>query len=165
FLEGACLLICALRSELLASVETRLERLLPQDSGRAALLHDLLTGTDSDAGRRALETLRADAHLGLTPNLIESQEAENVLAILGNLFDRLEAQRAAGAELARAEAEIQGEADEGLTWRMQQITRARHRAERPELEDSSDLDEDRGALSAQLEQFVNEQIWRKPPRR
>lgn len=165
FLEGACLLICALRSELLASVETRLERLLPQDSGRAALLHDLLTGTDSDAGRRALETLRADAHLGLTPNLIESQEAENVLAILGNLFDRLEAQRAAGAELARAEAEIQGEADEGLTWRMQQITRARHRAERPDMEDTGDLDEDRNALSAQLEQFLSGQIWRKPPRR
>ncbi|RJE83851.1 DNA primase [Paracoccus onubensis] len=164
-LEGACLLICALRAELQPVIEQRLERLLPRDSERAALLHDLLTGDDSDAGRRALETLRADSHLGLTPHLIESQDAENVLAILNNLFDRLEAQRAAGAELARAEAEIQGEADEGLTWRMQQITRARHRAERPELEDSSDLDEDRGALSAQLEQFVNEEIWRKPPRR
>ncbi|SIS79779.1 DNA primase [Paracoccus saliphilus] len=165
FLEGACLLICALRTELLATIETRLERLLPQDSDRAALLHDLLTGTDSDAGRRALETLRADAHLGLTPSLIESQEAENVLAILSNLFDRLEAQRAAGAELARAEAEIQGEVDEGLTWRMQQITRARHRAERPDMEDTGDLNEDRDALSAQLEQFLSGQIWRKPPRR
>lgn len=164
-LEGACLLICALRDDSRSQVEARLERLLPRDSDRADLLHDLLTGKGSEAGRRALETLRSDSHLGLTPHLIESQDAENVLVILNNLFDRLEALRATGAELARAETEIQGEVDEGLTWRVQQVNRARHRAERPELEDSSDLGEDRTAISAQLEQFLSEQIWRKPPRR
>ncbi|MBU3032004.1 DNA primase [Paracoccus marinaquae] len=164
-LEGASLLICALRPDLVAVVETRLERLLPQDPGRAALLHDLLSGGDSPDGRRALETLRADAHLGLTPAVIESQDEVAATAILANLLERLEARRAAGAELARAEAEIQGEADEGLTWRMQQITRARHRAERPEMEDSGDLNEDRDALSSQLEQFISGEIWRKPPRR
>ncbi|MFC3166466.1 DNA primase [Paracoccus fontiphilus] len=164
-LEGASLLICALRPELVAQAETRLERLSPPDPDRAALLFDLLSHGESPAGRRGLETLRRDAHLGLTPAVIGSQDAETALAILNNLLDRLEAQRAAGTELARAEAEIQGEADEGLTWRMQQIARARHRAERPELEGGMDLNEDRDALSAQLSQFVDGQIWRKPPRR
>ena len=164
-LEGASLLICALRPELVAEAEPRLERLIPREADRAALLHDLLSHSDSPEGRRGLETLRADAHLGLTPTLITAQDTETVTAILNNLLDRLEAYRAAGAELARAEAEIQGEADEGLTWRIQQIARARHRAERPDMEDSSDLDEDRGALSAQLDGWLAEQIWRKPPRR
>lgn len=164
-LEGAALLICALRPELVTAVEDRLERLLPRDAGRSALLHDLLTGRPGPAGRQALETLRADAHLGLTPAVIEQQDAEAAAAILTNLLDRLEAARAASAELARAEAEIQGEADEGLTWRMQQITRARHRAERPEMEDTGDLNEDRDALSAQLRDWLSDEIWRKPPRR
>lgn len=164
-LEGAALLICALRPELVAENEARLERLPPRDPDRAALLHDLLTGHGSEAGRRALETLRADAHLGLTPAVIEQQDAEAAAAILTNLLDRLEAHRAASAELARAEAEIQGEADEGLTWRMQQITRARHRAERPDMEDTGDLNEDRDALSAQLQTWLSGEIWRKPPRR
>ncbi|MBK4217267.1 DNA primase [Paracoccus caeni] len=164
-LEGASLLICALRPELVAAVETRLERLIPRDADRAALLHDLLSHDDSPAGREGLERLRKDAHLGLTPSVICSQEADSVAAILSNLLDRLEAQRAAGAELARAEAEIQGEADEGLTWRMQQIARARHRAERPELETTGDLNEDRDALSAQLQDWLSGEIWRKPPRR
>ncbi|MDB6179767.1 DNA primase [Paracoccus fistulariae] len=164
-LEGASLLICALRPELIAAVEGRIERLTPRDENRAALLFDLLSHSDSPAGQRGLETLRADAHLGLTPSVISSQDADAVAAILNNLLDRLEAQRAAGAELARAEAEIQGEADEGLTWRMQQIARARHRAERPELESSGDLNEDRDALSAQLSGWLSEEIWRKPPRR
>jgi len=164
-LEGASLLICALRPELIARAETRLERLAPPDPDRAALLFDLLSHGESAAGRRGLETLRRDAHLGLTPAVIGSQDDETALATLNNLLDRLEAQRAAGAELARAEAEIQGEADEGLTWRMQQIARARHRAERPDLEGGADLNEDREALSAQLSRFVDAQIWRKPPRR
>ena len=164
-LEGASLLICALRPELISTVETRIERLTPKDQNRAALLFDLLSHNESPAGRQGLETLRADAHLGLTPSVICSQDTDAVAAILNNLLDRLEAQRAAGAELARAEAEIQGEADEGLTWRMQQIARARHRAERPELETSGDMNEDRDALSAQLSGWLNEQIWRKPPKR
>ena len=164
-LEGASLLICALRPELIADVETRLERLTPSDPVRAALLHDLLSHTESSTGRQGLETLQADAHLGLTPSLIRAHDAEAVAAILVNLLDRLEAQRAAGAELARAVAEIQGDADEGLTWRMQQTARARHRAERPDMEATGDLNEDRDALSAQLNDWVSEQIWRKPTKR
>lgn len=164
-LEGAALLICALRPAMIPAAEARLERLVPRDADRAALLHDLLTQDDSPAGRRGLETLRRDAHLGLTPTVIEQQEDEAAAAILGNLLDRLEAARAASHELARAEFEIQGEADEGLTWRISQIARARHRAERPEMETTSDLNEDRDALSAQLSDWLSGQIWRKPPRR
>ncbi|MDB6178563.1 DNA primase [Paracoccus sp. Z330] len=163
-LEGASLLLCAFRPHLVAKVETRLERLIPQDADRASLLHDLLTGTESAAGARALETLRADAHLGLTPSVIRQQDEETAVTILSNLLDRLEAERAVGTELARAENEIQGEVDEGLTWRMQQIARARHLAERPDMEDSGDMNEDRDALSAQLQDWLSGEIWRKPPR-
>lgn len=161
-LEGATLLICALRPELIAEAEPRLDRLVPRDPDRAALLHDLLGQGETAEGRRGLETLRADAHLGLTPAFIQSQDPDAVTTILFNLLDRIEAQRAAGAELARAEAEIQGEVDEGLTWRIQQIARARHRAERPEMEDTGDLNEDRDALSAQLRDWLSAEIWRKP---
>ena len=164
-LEGASLLICALRPELVALVETRLERLSPRDADRAALLHDLLTGNESEAGRRALEILRSDAQLGLTPPVIGRKDPEAILTMLQNLLDRIEAERAAGPELSRAETEIEGDADEGLTWRFQQVNKARHRAERPELEDSGDLNEDRDKLAAELSDALSRQIWRKPPRR
>ncbi|TJZ89745.1 DNA primase [Paracoccus gahaiensis] len=164
-LEGAALLICALRPAMVAQVEARLERLLPQDPDRAALLHDLLTQGDSPAGRRGLETLRRDAHLGLTPAIIERKDDEAAVVMLLDLLDKLEVARATHHELHRAESEIQGEADEGLTWRISQITRARHRAENPEMETSGDMNEDRDALAAQLSDWLSGQIWRKPPRR
>ena len=164
-LEGAALLICALRPSVVAHVEARLERVLPRDPDRAALLHDLLTHTDSPAGRRGLETLRRDAHLGLTPAIIERKDDDGAVTMLLDLLDRIEVARATTHELPRAESEIQGEADEGLTWRISQITRARHRAENPEMETSGDMNEDRDAMSAQLSDWLSGQIWRKPPRR
>ncbi|MFN3524992.1 MAG: DNA primase [Paracoccus sp. (in: a-proteobacteria)] len=164
-LEGAALLICALRPACIAAAEGRLERLMPREADRAALLHDLLTGTVSPAGARGLDRLRRDAHLGLTPAVIEQKEDDAAATTLADLLDRLEAQRALLTEMVRAEAEIQGEADEGLTWRISQINRARHRAERPEIETSGDLNEDRDALSGQLADWLTDQIWRKPPRR
>ncbi|ODT59608.1 MULTISPECIES: DNA primase [Paracoccus] len=164
-LEGAALLICALRPSVTAQLEGRLERLMPRDPDRAALLHDLLTRTDSPAGRRGLETLRRNAHLGLTPAIIERKDDDSAAVMLLDLLDKLEVARATSHELPRAESEIQGEADEGLTWRISQITRARHRAEHPEMESSGDMNEDRDALSAQLSDWLSGQIWRKPPRR
>lgn len=164
-LEGAALLICALRPAAMIPVESRLERLLPRDPDRAALLHDLLTRADSPAGRRGLETLRRDAHLGLTPTVIEQKADDAASLILADLLDRLEVARATHQELRRAETEMQGEADEGLTWRMSQIARSRHLTERRELDGVKDAGEDGDALSAQLSDWLSGQIWRKPPRR
>ncbi|MTE01362.1 DNA primase [Paracoccus sp. YIM 132242] len=162
-LEGASLLICALHPELIEQVETRLERLAPQHPDRAALLFDLLSNTRSVLGRRGLETLRAD------PNLIPMQIAEKTAgeasAYLHEALDRLEARKISEKEILRAENEISGEADEGLTWRFRQIGQARHRIERFDDDDAKDMDKDQKALSDQLSQFVDGQIWRKPPRR
>ncbi|AUH34738.1 DNA primase [Paracoccus tegillarcae] len=160
-LEGEVLLRCALHPEMIELVESRLERLQPTDPDRAALLHDLLAGASSEAGARALENLKADAHLGLVAAMTGQDDPQKSEAILSQLFDRLDARRAERSELTRAEAEIAGEADEGLTWRVTQITRARQRAEHPEMEDSTDLGENRDELSAQLADFVAGEIWRK----
>ncbi|AUH63511.1 DNA primase [Paracoccus zhejiangensis] len=160
-LEGEILLRCGMAPTLVERIEARLERMMPADPDRAALLHDLLAGSRSEAGARALDSLRADAHLGLIPAMVDPEDLEKSEAILNHTLDRLDARRAARTELVRAEAEITGEADEGLTWRVTQITRARQRAEHPEMEDSSDLGEDRDELSAQLNAFVAAEIWRK----
>ncbi|MDO5703947.1 MAG: toprim domain-containing protein, partial [Paracoccus sp. (in: a-proteobacteria)] len=160
-LEGAVLLICAGHPELALRIESRLERMTPADGGRAALIHDLLAGTDSAAGRAALNVLRDDAYLALIAAARPDSDPDEAQAILENALDRLESRRAGRAELARAEIEITGEADEGLTWRMSQMARARHRADHPEISDTSDLGEDREALAARLRAWVDGEIWRK----
>ncbi|MGA0615182.1 DNA primase [Paracoccus sp. KR1-242] len=163
-IEAMILAICATHPELIAPVELRLERLDPTDAERAALVHDLLAGSQSQAGQRALESIMAEPHVKAAPAILRPQEGDAAAEILANALDRIEARRVARDEIARAEAEIQGLADEGLTWRVAQSARARQQADHPSLSDFSDLGEDRAALSAQLKAALENEIWRKPRR-
>ncbi|MDO5641158.1 MAG: DNA primase [Paracoccus sp. (in: a-proteobacteria)] len=154
-LEAMALAICARYPGLSAQVQSRLELLAPSDPDRAALCHDLLCGTDSPQGQAALGRIMQDGYVRSLPLLHQNADDEKAGAVLGNVFDKIEARRAALSELARAEAEIQGLVDEGLTWRMSESARARHRAEHPQLHDSADLNEDRDALSARLASYAD----------
>lgn len=150
-LEGASLLICALHPELVSQVETRLERLTPQDPDRAALLFDLLGHTESASGRRGLETLRVDPNL--VPMRIGEKNAGAAAAYLREVLDRLEARTFSEKETWRAENQNTGEADEGLTWRFRQTGQVRHRLERFEDNDTKDLGEDRHTYSSYLDRM------------
>ena len=73
-------------------VEARLERIQPTDPGRAALVHDLLSGRTSDAGRRALDDLLADPHVRALPAVSQPGAfGDEAQAVLLNALDRLEA--------------------------------------------------------------------------
>lgn len=162
--EAMILAICATHPGLIASVESRLERLEPQDPDRAALVHDLLSGTQSQAGQRALESVMADPHVRAAPAILRPHDGDAAAGILANALDRIEARRVAREEIARAETEIEGLADEGLTWRVAQSARARQQADHPSLADLSDLGEDSDAFRAILEAALKNEIWRKPRR-
>ena len=134
------------------------------DPDRAQLVHDLLAGTQSQAGQRALESIMAEPHVRAAPAILRPQDGDAAAEVLVNALDRIESRRIAREEIARAEAEIEGLADEGLTWRVAQSARARQQADHPSLSDLSDFGEDREALAAQLRAAVENEIWRKPRR-
>ncbi len=163
-IEAMVLAICATHPSLVPEVEARLERLMPEDANRAALIHDLLSGTRSGQGQQALESILAEAHVKAAPVISRPQDSDAAADILANALDRIEARRAARLEIARAEAEIQGLADEGLTWRVTQSARLRQKADHPTLSDLSDLGENSDAQRAFLKSALENQIWRKPPR-
>lgn len=163
-IEAMVLAICVTHPDLIGPVESRLERLEPRDADRAALIHDLLSGTQSQAGQRALESIMAEPHVRAAPALLRPQDGEAAAGVLANALDRIEARRISREEIARAEAEIGGLADEGLTWRVTQSARAVERADRPSLADHSDLGEDSESYRAILEAALRNEIWRKPRR-
>ncbi|SMO54835.1 DNA primase [Paracoccus laeviglucosivorans] len=163
-IEAMILAICATHPHLIGPVEPRLERLEPGDGDRAQLVHDLLAGSQSQAGQRALESIMAEPHVKAAPAILRPQDGDAAAEILANALDRIEARRIAREEIARAVAEIEGLADEGLTWRVAQSARARQQADSPSLADLSDLGEDREALAAGLRAALQNEIWRKPRR-
>ena len=161
-IEAMILALCATHPALVARVESRLERLEPADPGRAALVHDLLAGSSSATGRAALDAILADPHVRCAPAISHPAGAmDTAEPLLLNALDRIEAHRAARDEIARAEAEIQGLADEGLTWRVTQSARARLQADQPSMGGGDDLGEDRDELAARLSRALTDEIWRK----
>ncbi|MBB1496604.1 DNA primase [Paracoccus sp. MC1862] len=160
-IEAMILALLATHPSLIARVESRLERLDPTDPGRAALVHDLLAGASSLQGRTALDAIMADPHVRSAPAIIRPTGAiEDAERLLLNDLDRLEARRARREENLRAEREIEGLADEGLTWRVTQSARALREADQPQISGNNDLGEDREALIARLNS-VREENGRK----
>lgn len=150
-IEAVILALCATHPDLIPRVESRLERLDPADPGRAALVHDLLAGVSSAQGRAALDAIMGDPHVRSAPAIAHPVSAGDAAEpMLLNALDRIEAHRSAREEIARAEAEIEGLADEGLTWRVTQSTRARQQADHPDLGGDSGVVGDQRSLADQF---------------
>ena len=68
--------------------------------------------------------------------------------------------KGAEAELAEAEREMDALADEGLTWRITEASRARDQATRSQVAAGGE-EEDRDSLSKQLQKLLDDEVWVK----
>lgn len=176
--EAVILATCISHPALVAEFEADLEMLdlsTPEHMAlRAALLRhapaaaagdgpSLRDTLATDAGA-ALEKLYALSHVSNAPPVRNTADREFARLCLASELAKLAARRGARREITGAMQDIDGLVDEGLTWRITQATEARHRAERSQLQDASDLGEDRAALSDYLQRLITDEVWRKKNR-
>ncbi|MDX1780592.1 MAG: DNA primase [Thalassovita sp.] len=96
-------------------------------------LHEVL-------GPGVLENLFALPHVAIAPSVRRSGDAETARLAVSEEFAKLQADRGLSAEIAEAEEELAGVADEAVTWRLQQAAETKNRAVRSEQEDRSRYD-------------------------
>ncbi|WP_444666751.1 DNA primase [Cereibacter changlensis] len=162
----------AVHPNLVHRFETSLELLTLQSLDHQRLRSALLAEADTpdvvmarqnlaaNAGQ-ALERLLELTHVRICPPVRNPQDTEKAMMCLAEELAKLEARRGARQEIEDAVEDLSGLADEGLTWRLSQAAAARHRADRSRLDDSSDLGEDRSALSKHLQNLIDGQVWVK----
>ena len=121
----------------------------------ALLAHDL-RGVEAD-----LETLLALPHVRISPPVRNPEDTDLARMCLAEEFAKLDAAHGVEIEIREAMEDMEGLADEGLTWRLQQAAEARNNAGRTRLDDAGDLGEDRSALSRHLQDLIDGQIWVK----
>lgn len=137
--------------EVFSEFESQLEKLECRDTLHATILHTLLAyGHDGAeviraeisriAGAEALESLLSDPHVALTPPVRRPGDAEAARLCLAEELAKLRAARGLAAEIAEAEDEIRGQADEAVTWRLSQATMARNSAGQGFGEDRTEYD-------------------------
>jgi len=127
---------------LLSGFEGELERLhcATDDHRRiqAALLTHLGEGDPerlkaeimATLGPGPLEKLFSLSHVQIAPPVLNRDDAEKAAMCLAEELAKLDAERGAAREIAEAEEDLAGLADEGLTWRLGQAAEARDRAKR-----------------------------------
>lgn len=174
--EAIILAICAIHPNLIPAFESALER-LHLAGARHAILRDALLlaardglpdGCTAAIFRRkidgeaaaVLDKLLSLAHVRSAPPVWKAEDHELARLCLAEELAKSEARRAVRAETEEAMEDLGGLADEGLTWRLAQTAEARHRSERPKLDDS-DMGEDRAALSAGLQRMIDTAVWHK----
>ena len=117
------------------------------------------------AAADALEKVMALSHVQIAPPIRNAGDIEMARLCLAEDFAKLDARRGIQREIEDAVEDIDGLADEGLTWRLGQAAQAVMLAERPaHAEDATDLGEDRAALSRHLQSLIDNEIWVKKRR-
>ncbi|MCJ8139682.1 DNA primase [Falsirhodobacter halotolerans] len=151
---------------LIGPFESALERLGPltpeQRHVRDALLQQA-HGADHamEAVAQDLETLLSLPHVRISPPIRHPDDVALARQCLAEEFAKLDAARGTEIEIREAMEDMEGLADEGLTWRLAQAAEARNRVGRSRLDDSGDLGEDRSALSDHLRRMIEDQVWIK----
>ena len=132
--------------QVIPEVEPQLERMECRDSDHdliRAILLGLPEGADARAeidariGGDALENLLRIPHVAICPAVRRPGDAEQARLTLDEAFGKLTALRGLNAEVAEAEEELSGVADEALTWRLREAAEARNRALRSQQEDKA----------------------------
>jgi DNA primase len=125
--------------------------------GDAAGLRDRIAETEG----AALETLFAQSHVQSAPPVRADADPELSLMCVAEAFAKLDARRGARREIADAAEDLTGLADEGVTWRLSQAAAAMEQTARSHVDDASAMGEDRTALSQQLQNMIDREIWVK----
>ncbi len=173
--ETMIVALLAVHPALVAEFEGQIELLRPGDADQRQILalmlrhaHDpvpRLTEALQHGAGLALEKLLGHPHVRSAPPVLRRDDAEFGRMCLAEELARLSAERAVRAEVEDAMEDLEGLADEGVTWRLTEATRAKDRAERSKLDEIGDMGEDRAALSAQLQALIDGEVWRKKPPR
>ncbi|MEO0913035.1 MAG: DNA primase, partial [Pseudomonadota bacterium] len=165
--ESLILATCLNHPSLIESFEETLESLpflCPDlEEMRRALLHeaaktltDLPEAITHRLGMDAQSKLNQIAQVRLTKKIRPSAPVEDAANELSGAIERQRAFVSHMMELRDAEVEATGVADEGLTWRVEQVAAAREQIAGPE-----EAEEDESALSAGLQALIDQEVWLK----
>ena len=114
-------------------------------------LRDLI----AEAAPAALEALMAQPHVKSAPAVRNALDIDSAVLCVAEGLAKLEARRGSRREIEDGVEDIEGLADEGLTWRLSQSNLARQHADVPNSEETNDLGEDRVQMLNQLDTIWN----------
>ena len=145
--EAVILATLVIHPSLVPGFESDLERMDLSQPEHEAIRQALLTTGGAErteieriCGADALEKLFQPRHVRLAPGVRSSDDAESAGMCVAEELAKLTARRGVRREIEEAVQDVEGLADEGLTWRLSQAAEAMSKAESSGQEDRSEYD-------------------------
>jgi DNA primase len=117
-----------------------------------------------EVGERTLENLFNRPYVKSSPTLRAASPEKRLdyaKMSLAEELAKLQSAKGRQAEIAEAEEDLAGLADEGVTWRLQQAADADNSAQRGAQDKNKNVPEDESNLSDILQKMLDDQIWVK----
>ncbi len=173
--ETAILAGCLNHPDLIAQLETKLERARFLCSDLAEI-RDLLLSVDPQSlsgdqekdtsdpiadrlGYDPRQKLNGIGMVQITPHLRPDCPKPDALRALMAELDRHMALTGLAMEVADAKEDLEGVADEGLTWRLEQASQLPEKIAKATFEGDDDTAGSERDLSASLQKMLDQQIW------
>ena len=106
---------------------------------RHAEAEDIKEAIFQEVGAGPLEKLFSQTHVKISPAVRRAGEVEIAAMCLGEELGKLAAKRGHDRELRDGMEEMQGQVDEGLTWRLSQAAKSIDTSVRPDTDDTADF--------------------------
>lgn len=128
--------------------EDQIERMDCADPDHAMLRDVILRHAEADdikeaifqeVGAGPLEKLFSQTHVKISPAVRRAGDVEIAAMCLGEELGKLAAKRGHDRELRDGMEEMQGQVDEGLTWRLSQAAKSIDTSVRPDTDDTADF--------------------------
>ncbi len=120
---------------------------------------DIAALVEGDAGAGALEKLFAPSHLRIIPAIRSPGDDDAAALCVAQELAKLAAFRGAEQEIEDAAQDLEAIADEGVTWRLGQVAKARNEALESRTEDDTEYERgDNGAAISREERSAFEQL-------
>ncbi|MCV3272611.1 DNA primase [Roseobacter sinensis] len=156
--EAVILAVLVTCPELVETFESGLEQMRCNDPLHADLRDLILRHMSLDAeamrhrisdalGPEPLENLFAQRHVAIVPCIRVPGDLEKARMTVAEEMAKLQSARGLDAEISEAVEDLDGVADEGLTWRLSEAARAAEQARRSSQDDKAEYDiADNGAV-------------------
>jgi DNA primase len=145
--EAVILATLVIHPDLVPVFMADLERLETSTPEHGAVLHALLAAEGAGkaeiemiCGAEALEKVFQPRHVQISPGIRKDARQDVARMSVAEELAKLAARRGARAEIEEASRDIEGLADEGLTWRLRQVSEGLSQAGRSGREDTAEYD-------------------------
>ena len=156
-------------SEFLDELETLEFNILDNQKVLMAILTSFPISEDEDfelmlteqLGTKIISNIFSLKYLKIAPALQSNSSDQKIRQTIISELTKIKARQGVEREVQEALEDLQGDPDEGLTWRVSKAAEANNAANRIQQDEASDELEHQKNLSNNLQSLIDNQVWKK----